>query len=100
MEPAACPINRLELEFEPGSYRDRNGKIFYAGGAVYRALSERALSEWESLVSKQFFRRSMAEGKIVHTERMDPAERPDVSFPPDWAAFLKHQAIPFISYPY
>jgi 2-polyprenyl-3-methyl-5-hydroxy-6-metoxy-1,4-benzoquinol methylase len=42
----------------------------------------------------------MAEGKLVHTERIDPTGELTSALPGDWAAVLKHQIIPFVSYPY
>jgi len=42
----------------------------------------------------------MAEGKLIHTERIDPTEELTSALAGDWAAVLKHQIIPFVSYPY
>ncbi|HZT78989.1 MAG TPA: hypothetical protein VFA26_02105 [Gemmataceae bacterium] len=36
--PAACP--------EPGSFRDRKGRVFYAPAGVCRGLSDEALRHW------------------------------------------------------
>jgi len=85
---------------EPGSFRDRNSRVFYGANAVFRGLGETALHEWEALSSTAFFPRSMAEGKLVHTERIDPTEELTSALAGDWAAVLKHQIIPFVSYPY
>ncbi len=90
-----------ELQSEPGSFRDRQGRIFYKNGKVLRALSARALEEWRVLSSTRFFPRLMEAGKIVETRSMEAgslegtlpeAER--------WSGFLSHEKIPFISYPY
>lgn len=81
--------------FDPGSFRDRHGRVFYRGGEVYRAISSEALQEWELLTATRFFPRMLEEGKIVATRRSE--------IPPpegDWAAVLHHDRIPFISYPY
>lgn len=86
---------------EAGSYRDRHGRIFYIGDAVYRGISANALANWQSLVATEFFKRGMAKGEIVATRQVDPAR--DVGPPvpdKDWAAILEHERIPFISYPY
>ena len=87
-------------QFEPGSFRDRNGRVFYRGGCVYRALSNKALREWEALSSTQFFKRFIAEEKLIQTERVEPPKILDSSIIEEWAAVLRHDAIPFISYPY
>lgn len=87
--------------FETGSYRDRDARIFYGdSGEVFRALSVHALEEWQAASAARFFQQGMAEGKIVATELVDAARCPA---PPDnasWAGVLKHESIPFVSYPY
>jgi len=91
--------------FEPGSFRDRTSRVFYQDGAVLRGLNAHAAQEWEVLKAKPFFQQFMAEGKIVQTEQL--VESPDASPSPHterceahWSVILKHQTIPFISYPY
>ena len=86
----------MTVEFEPGSFRDRTGRVLYADGAVYRALTPRALAEWEAVAATRFFPRSMAAGKIVRSERAEPP----AGLGGDWAAVLRHERIPFVSYPY
>lgn len=81
-------------EREPGSYRDRNGAIFYRDGRVLRGINAKALRDWEHLSRTDFFRRLTGEGRIVPTERA--AAEPET----DWAAVLSHERIPFVSYPY
>jgi hypothetical protein len=85
------------VELEPGSFRDRTCRIYYHQGNVFRALTPGALSEWEALRNASFFRRLAGEGKIVATEQIEPAP----ALPGGgWAAVLRHERIPFISYPY
>ena len=95
------------MEFEPGSFRDRTGRVFYAGGAVYRALSERALTEWEAVSALPFYGSLLAEGKVIESERPAPSSGPPTPAPPGapaeggaWAAVLRHARLPFVSYPY
>lgn len=85
---------------EPGSYRDRDGRVLYLDGQVYRLLSARALEEWTALADTDFFQQLVAEGKVVATEQVeDPA--PALSEAADgWAGILRHERIPWISYPY
>jgi SAM-dependent methyltransferase len=84
---------------EPGSFRDRNGRIFYANNETYRALSDKAYSDWKALNATTFFTQQVSAGKIVYTEQVGNING---ITPPagDWAAFLRHQTIPYISYPY
>jgi ribosomal protein L11 methylase PrmA len=90
-----------ELKFEAGSYRDRDGRVFYGeAGEVLRALSPRALSDWEAVSQTRFFRQAMADGRVVRTEQIDgPAGQPEENGQV-WAGVLRHEPIPFVSYPY
>ena len=70
--------------------------MFRDGGQILRALSARGLSDWEQLVSTRFFARMQDDGKIVRTQRL---ESPAAGLG-DPAAVLRHERIPFVSYPY
>lgn len=86
---------------EPGSFRDRYSRVFYSHGRVYRGLSEKALSNWQKLSNTGFFSRFIAEGKIVQTELVNPLDEGiPKNLVQDWATVLRHDLIPFISYPY
>lgn len=92
-QPAPGPAAR-PLEHELGSFRDRNGSVFYRDGRILRSLSPRALANWQRLEAAPFFARRRAEGSIVETRAAgDPA-------PDGAAALLEHARIPFVSYPY
>jgi SAM-dependent methyltransferase len=81
---------------EPGSYRDRNGGVFYRDGEVFRGISAKALANWERLSATRFLDDFTSRGSIVRTERI----RDTVAGSGPWAAVLKHEPIPFVSYPY
>src|SRR5262245_57199195 len=90
-----------ELKFEAGSYRDRDGRVFYGeAGEVYRALSPRALAEWSAVSARRFFQQAMTDGRIVRSEQV--GRLPGSAEPPqgEWAGILRHETIPFISFPY
>jgi len=84
--------------YESGSFRDRNARVFIRDGSVFRGLNEQASAEWDALAETRFFDRFSADGRLVATEKVDPpaatneAER--------WVSFLRHERVPFISYPY
>jgi SAM-dependent methyltransferase len=90
-----------EFSKEPGSFRDRNNLVFYGSGSVYRGLSKQAFENWEALNSKTFFKEYAEKGLIIGTENTD-LDKEDLSaaVADNWFAFLKHQPVPFISYPY
>jgi len=81
---------------ESGSFRDRQNQVFYRDGGVFRYLSVQAAAEWQALAATRFFKRRMDEGSLVETQAV---EEPAADAGP-WAALLRHDTIPFISYPY
>jgi hypothetical protein len=85
LDPARAP--------EPGSFRDRNGSVYYRDGRVFRALSARALANWQRLQAAPFYQAHCAGGRIVDTW---PSDEP----PGSWAAVVEHARVPFVSYPY
>lgn len=88
------------MSFEAGSFRDRAARVFYADGEVFRALSERGLADWQALSATRFFRRLSDEGTLVATEQVTTGEAAIPAGDGEWAGLLRHQRVPFISYPY
>ena len=61
----------MTLHDEPSSYRDREARVFYdAEDGVCRALSARALTEWDALRLAKFFQQAVENGNIVRTEQL------------------------------
>ena len=93
-------LNPSVVSQEPGSFRDRLGRVFYADDAVLRGLGEQALLDWDTLAATRFFQRFTADGKLVRTERLTPSTWPNGVSHRDWACVLRHERISFVSYPY
>jgi hypothetical protein len=73
---------------EPASFRDPEARVVYsAEGEVLRELSPRGREDWEALERARFFRRALEEGRVVATEEIEPG-------------LLRHERLPFVSYPY
>jgi SAM-dependent methyltransferase len=86
---------------EPGSFRDPESRVFYEGDEVYRALSQNGLNDFEAV---------QATG-LLDDPRVVPTELAGDSAPGGRAAregllvhepagVLRHERIPFVSYPY
>jgi len=86
--------------FEPASFRDRTARVFRRDGHVYRALSEQALTQWQQLSRTRFFQRRQEDGSVVATEPLASAEAAEGLSGGSWVAVLRHETIPFVSYPY
>lgn len=86
-------------QFEAASFRDPDTKVFRHNGAVLRCLSRRALADWEQLAATDFFKRMTAERRLIPTEQVgDRSGLPALDA--KWAAVLKHETVPMVSYPY
>jgi hypothetical protein len=85
---------------EPGSFRDPDSRVFYTDDGIFRALSEQGLSDFRALESTKLFERFTDSGRLVRTEALDGAgELPEV-LTRECAGVLRHELIPFVSYPY
>jgi SAM-dependent methyltransferase len=88
---------RAKPEHEPGSFRDRQSQVFYDEvGEVMRFLSSEGLDDWRALASSSLYSRFSQAGQLVATEMVEV----DESSRNGWSALLRHERIPFISYPY
>jgi hypothetical protein len=82
---------------EPGSFRDPESRVFYAGDEVLRALSADGLADFEALEAAGL----LDDERLVRTERAAdglPAATGLLVHEP--AGVLRHERIPFVSYPY
>ena len=86
--------------FEPGSFRDRDGRIFYLDGEVHRGLAESAWADWRALSETRFFERAAASGRIIGTTESDLTVDELSAYGEGWVGALRHERVPFISYPY
>ena len=81
---------------EPGSFRDPESRVFYGGDEVYRALSPTGLEDFEGLEASGL----LGDERIVRTERANSPPASAALLTNEVAAVLRHERIPFVSYPY
>ena len=86
------------LEADGGSFRDRANRVYRVGSEIVRGLDAEALANWKAVQAQPFFRKFMDDGRIVSTSDL-PANAP-VSTDKEWAGYVQHERIPFLSYPY
>jgi hypothetical protein len=84
---------------EPGSFRDPDSRVFVTDDAVLRTLSPQGLADWEALAATELFTRAVSDGKVVGTERVESGDLPG-ELQEGAAAVLRHERVPFVSYPY
>jgi len=91
------------LGLDPGSFRDPDSRVLVGPDGVYRLLSDRGLADWRALATSPTFSRFTESGALVATQEAEDIEPRDlgVTMPSaGCAGALRHQRIPFISYPY
>jgi hypothetical protein len=81
---------------EPGSFRDPESRVFYSGDEVYRALSQDGLGDFEALEAAGL----LDDERVVRTERARDVASLRGLLVREPAAVLRHERIPFVSYPY
>src|SRR3954447_18504338 len=89
----------ISTRAEPGSFRDRDSRVFVTPEGVFRALSARGLEDFEALQATELFEDAVKEGDLVATELADVTAA-GLLPGTETAAVLKHERLPFISYPY
>lgn len=82
-----------------GSFRDRANRVYRLGLDIVRGLDEHALANWNAVQSQPFFRKLMEKGRIVSTRDSSEDARL-VGTDHEWAGYVQHERIPFLSYPY
>jgi hypothetical protein len=96
MSTPETPTTSARAGLEPGSFRDPESRVFYAGDEVYRALSADGLTDFEALEAT-----GLLDGeRIVRTERASDVAALRDLLVHEPAAVLRHERIPFVSYPY
>lgn len=83
------------LTADPGSFRDPLNRVFVTEDAVVRAYRADAVDDLDALTSSSFFRTAIERGDLVATEQIESADVPG-----DWDAFVEHERVPVITYPY
>ena len=91
----------MSATLEPASFRDPSSTVFYADGTVYRGLGDVAAGDWKALQDTAFFASALKNGSIVGTEQVDAQSLSELGeLPTAWPVVLRHERIPFVSYPY
>jgi hypothetical protein len=87
---------------EPGSFRDRDSRVVVAPDAVYRALSGTGADDWRALADSPLLERLRADRTLIGTEEVEPAALGGAAevLPEGTEAVLRHERVPFVSYPY
>jgi SAM-dependent methyltransferase len=83
-------------QLEPGSFRDPESRVFYAGDEVYRALSPDGLSDFEALRESGL----LDDERIVRTAIAEDTAALRGLLVHEPAGVLRHERVPFVSYPY
>jgi hypothetical protein len=81
---------------EPGSFRDPESRVFYAGDEVYRALSADGMRDFKAVRATGL----LDDERVVRTETAEDTTALRGLLVHEPAGVLRHERIPFVSYPY
>lgn len=85
------------IKWDSGSFRDPAGSVFFYNQDVYRTFNDKDIDEAKALLSSKFFQSHVEAGVIIPTsieKNVFPKQNGISSF------VLKHEKIPFVTYPY
>ena len=94
-------VGLTDVRIEPGSFRDPDSRVLYTADGVVRALSARGLDDYRKVAATSSSPASWRRGRSCAPRRRSstgcarpacPAARPP--------GLLRHERIPFVSYPY
>ena len=98
MEPRGHDL-AADSSIEAGSFRDHESRVFVTPDGVHRVLSRTALEDWEELAASELWHQLQEEGRVVATQPAQLDELPDL-LATEAAGALRHERVPFVSYPY
>jgi SAM-dependent methyltransferase len=73
--------------------------VFTAPDGVYRVLSEAGWEEWQALAASPVWPRLLEDGSVIATEPAELEALPEL-LSGAAAGVLRHERVPFVSYPY
>ncbi len=85
---------------DPGSFRDRSGRVYRVGDRVLRGLNDAALASWRALEERGLYVRLRERGQLVETRLLEAGEVPPELAALGWSAILEHAPVPFVSHPW
>jgi hypothetical protein len=91
----------VEVEKDPGSFRDPSGGVVTSGGRVFRHFNSQAGDQFRILLQTDALRRLNAAGKLIDSTIVSPEEAPEVyAAAEDVGLVVEHSRVPFLSYAY
>lgn len=90
---AAAKSNAASVAFHPSSYADPHGRVFRAGGGLFRAVPATAQAFCVGIIEDGTV------GALVDQGLLVPTKRSDFSLP-GYPLVLEHEQFPHVSYPF
>ena len=90
----------MKTSVDKGSFRDRRARVYFVGDEIIRLLDATAYENWQRFSRTRLFHKLSKDGSIVQTEEVALDKLPETIVSQGWAAAIRHERIPFISYPY
>ena len=88
----------MEVNRDPGSFRDRSGYIFHGEGRVFRTINGPALESYTTVRDSGVLASLEEKGWLIPATELDPSVLGGAEG--DARLVLEHPKLPFVSYPY
>ncbi len=87
------------MKEEPGSFRDPAGRIFYYENKILRILNEDGFERYNFIEKNQIIKKAIEKKFLIKTKLLNEEEKSNINLEKN-VAYLEHEKIPYISYPY
>ena len=87
------------INYEPGSFRDPNGRVFKRYGRIFRTITNLGEKNFLSVLETGLLDDLVAKGKVVPWKEVS-SEDVLGKMPKNICRVIEHEKIDFISYPY
>ncbi|MCU0360967.1 MAG: methyltransferase-like protein 9 [Bacteroidia bacterium] len=87
----------MSIRIDPGSFRDRDGVVFFEGTNCYRTIHNHYSNTWDKLEKSGLYRELVEEDKLIPLEPCDKTQFTELS--ENIYKIYKAPVLPFISYP-
>ncbi len=85
----------IECTYEPSSFRDPSGFLFYENNELYRQINNSYKENYEFLISSGLYENLVKNELLISHEEIQMENKTDDGF-----IIIKPERVPFVSYPY
>lgn len=93
-------LDRSNLDWDGGSFRDPGGFIFLFDGKIFRGITRHSLQDWQFFSATPLFQELQRECLLIPTHEVESSIGLPLNVVANCSVVVEHERIPFVSYPY